>query len=156
MLALAAGLAAVLLVTVFGLLIADFSDVEYWKKLGYPGVLLFSFIGAVGMIFPVPGLVVVCGAGGLELNPIVVGLLGGAGEAAGEISGYAIGYGGRSVFERRSLFHRIRRLMRTHGTLVVFLVSVIPNPLFDAVGIVAGGTNFPLRRFFVTVWVGRR
>ena len=45
--------------------------------------------------------------------------------------------------------------MERRGLLLIFLVSVIPNPFFDVVGIAAGGVRFPLRRFMLTVWVGK-
>ena len=153
--ALLVGLGLVVGVTIAWLISADYSDIEYWKTLGYPGVLLVTFVGAVGMILPVPGLAAVCGAGGLELNVIGVGLLAGIGETAGELSGYAIGYGGRSVVERRKLYRKITGWMERRGTLVIFLLSAVPNPFFDVVGIAAGGTGYGLRRFVVVVWTGK-
>ena len=107
------------------------------------------------MVFAIPGLVAVCGAGGLELNPIVLGLLSGAGEAVGELSGYAIGFGGKSVVERSELYQTVRRLIVRRGMVVLFVVSIIPNPIFDLIGIVAGGVNFPVRKFLMAVWAGK-
>ena len=154
-LVLGGGLVVVVGIAAFSALRADVTDVEYWRTLGYPGVLLFSLIGSGAMVLPIPGLVAVCGASGIELNPVVVGLLSGIGEAVGELSGYAIGFGSRGAVERRPLYHTVRRWMRRRGTLVLFLVSVVPNPIFDVVGLAAGGTHFPLRRFLVTVWLGK-
>ena len=152
---LGAGLASVLAVTLVTVLFADVTDVEFWRKIGYPGVFVFSVLGSAGVVFAIPGLVAVCGAGGLELNPIVLGLLSGAGEAMGELSGYAIGFGGKSVVERSELYQTVRRLIIRRGMVVLFVVSIIPNPIFDLVGIVAGGVNFPVRKFLVTVWAGK-
>ena len=155
LLALTAGLGVVIGVTVVSLLNADITDVEYWKALGYPGVFFFSLFGSGTMVFPLPGLVAVCGAGGLELNLIGVGLLAGTGETIGELTGYAIGYGGRGVVQRRRLYYLVRLLMIRRGVPILFLVSLIPNPLFDVVGIAAGATRFPLTRFLATVWIGK-
>lgn len=155
LLVLLAGLGAVIAVTALWLLVADISRVEYWKALGYPGVFSLSFLGSAAMVLPVPGLIAVCGAGGLELNLIAVGLLSGVGETLGEISGYAIGYGGRTVIERRSFYDRIAQWMERRGALVIFIVSLIPNPVFDVVGIAAGGLRFPLVRFLAIVWLGK-
>lgn len=152
---LGAGLASVLAVTLVTVLFADVTDVEFWRKIGYPGVFVFSVLGSAGVVFAIPGLVAVCGAGGLELNPIVLGLLSGAGEAVGELSGYAIGYGGKSVIERSELYHTVRRLILRRGMVVLFVVSIIPNPIFDLIGIVAGGVSFPVRRFLIAVWAGK-
>jgi membrane protein YqaA with SNARE-associated domain len=152
--ALLLGLGLVAGATAAWLVGADITEVEYWKALGYPGVLIVSFVGAVGLVLPVPGLAAVCGAGGLDLNVIGVGLLAGLGNAAGEISGYAIGYGGRSVVERRAFYVTLRTWMERRGALLIFIASTIPNPLFDLVGIAAGGTRYPVGRFLLVVAAG--
>ncbi len=144
-----------LTVTLITILFSDITDLDFWKRVGYPGVLFFSFIGSAGIVFTVPGLIAVCGAGGLELNPIILGLLSGVGEAVGELSAYAIGFGGKGVIERRKLYHTLRRLIVRRGTVMLFVVSIIPNPFFDIVGIVAGGVNYPIRRFLIIVWAGK-
>ena len=148
-LALIGGVSALLLLS------GSLSDIE---SLGYPGVFLLSFLGSFAMVLPVPGLIAVCGAGGIELNPLLVGLLSGTGETIGEISGYGVGYGGRGVFENsrfRAVIDKLEVWMKRRGTLVLFLVSVIPNPVFDLVGIAAGGARFPVARFFGIVFVGK-
>ena len=149
------GLGAVAGVTAAWLLAGDVSDVERWKDLGYPGVFFLNFLSSVTLVLPVPGFLGLCGAASLLLNPLALGLLAGMGETIGELSGYAIGYGGRSVIENRRFYARIRTWMERQGTVVIFLVSVVPNPIFDLVGIVAGGVRFPLPRFLVTVWAGK-
>ena len=152
---LVAGLGGVTGVTVAWLLSGNLSDVERWKDLGYPGVFVLNFLSSVSLVLPVPGLFGLCGAASLMLNPLALGLLAGVGETLGEISGYAIGYGGRSVVENRRFYARIRTWMERRGTAVIFLVAVVPNPVFDVVGIAAGGVRFPLHRFLLTVWVGK-
>ena len=89
------------------------------------------------------------------LEPAIVGLLSGIGEATGELSGYAIGYGAHGALEKRRFYQWTRRWMEHRGTLALFVVSIIPNPIFDVVGIAAGSTRFPLARFFITVWIGK-
>ena len=106
------------------------------------------------MLLPVPGLLSICGVS-IVLNPAVVGLLGGVGETAGELSGYAVGYGSQGVIARRRFYATVATWMQRRGTLVLFLASAIPNPLFDVVGIAAGATRFPLVRFLAIVWVGK-
>ena len=128
-------------------------DVD-WETLGYPGVFLLSFLGSVSMVLPVPGLLSLCGAGAL-LNPYVAGILAGVGESIGELSGYAVGYGGKAVVQEHALYRRVRVWMGRRGALVIFLVSLIPNPVVDVVGIAAGATRFPLSRFLGIVLVGK-
>ena len=125
-----------------------------WRDLGYPGVFLLSFLGSFSMVLPVPGLISLCASGGF-LNPYVAGLFAGVGEAIGELSGYAVGYGGKAVVEKHAFYQRVQVWMERRGTLVIFLVSVIPNPIVDVVGIAAGATRYPLFRFLGVVLAGK-
>ena len=104
---------------------------------GYPAVFFLSLLGSAAMVVPVPGLLSVC-ALSLELIPAVVALVAAFGESIGELTGYAVGYGGRRVIERRGFYLRVSRWMENRGTLAIFLVSIIPNPFFDVIGIAAG------------------
>ena len=45
--------------------------------------------------------------------------------------------------------------MRRRGWLVLFLVSLVPNPIFDIVGIAAGALHYPVWRFLGLVWAGK-
>ena len=45
--------------------------------------------------------------------------------------------------------------MERRGVLVMFVMSVIPNPLFDIAGAAAGVVRMPLGRFFLAVLAGR-
>ena len=152
--ALIFGVGVVLAVSAAWLLSGDVSDVQRWKDLGYPGVFFLSFLASVSLVLPVPGLVSLCGVS-LLLNPLALGLLAAVAETLGEISGYAIGYGGSTVVERRTIYQKIRGWMERRGVLVIFIVSAIPNPIFDLVGIAAGGVRFPITRFLVTVLAGK-
>jgi membrane protein YqaA with SNARE-associated domain len=128
------------------------------KLAGYPGVFFLALFGAVSMVLPVPGLVSVCGLS-VALNPFALGVLSGLGESLGESSAYAVGYGGDTVFDRFAFYRKLRPIVRgwmeKRGTLVVFLVSVIPNPIVDVVGIAAGSVHFPFRRFLLIVFIGK-
>ena len=150
-------LRVVVLVVVLGSLLALWllrESLQDLKVVGYPGVFLFSFLGSFSMVLPVPGLLSVCGVA-ILLNPVAVGLVAGVAETLGETSGYAVGYGGRAVIENRRFYRRLSAWMRRRGSLILFLVSVIPNPVVDIVGITAGGLRFPITRFLLVVWVGK-
>ena len=121
---------------------------------GYPGVFLLSLLGSVSMALPVPGLLSVCGTS-VVLDPFLVGVVAGVGETIGEASGYGLGYGGGSVVERHRAYPKVKRWMEERGALVIFAVSVIPNPVFDVVGVAAGAVRYPLLRFFGIVLLGK-
>lgn len=124
------------------------------KVVGYPGVFVLSFLGSVSMLLPVPGLISLCGVS-ILLNPLVLALMASTGETIGELSGYAVGYGGGSVIERQRFYTKLKSWMESRGVLVILLVSIIPNPLFDIVGITAGAVKFPILRFLAAAWVGK-
>lgn len=153
--ALIFGVGVVVTVSATVIFSGDVTSLGYWRTLGYPGIFVLSFLGSVALVIPVPGLIAVCGAGSIDLNPITVGLLAGLAETVGELSGYAIGYGGHTVFEKRKFYTKVHEWMERRGILVLFVASIIPNPVFDVVGIIAGGLRFPLLRFLGTVLVGK-
>ncbi|SVA97131.1 uncharacterized protein METZ01_LOCUS149985 [marine metagenome] len=153
--ALCAGVIAVGVVFGVWMFVGGASNVSWWKALGYPGVFLLSLLASGGMVFPIPSLAATCGAAGLELNLFAVGILSGLGEAIGELSGYAIGYGGRSVIQGRKLYIRVREWMSRWGMPIILIVSIIPNPVFDFVGIAAGALKYPVKRFLLIVWIGK-
>ena len=153
--ALVLGIFAVSLVFVIWMFVGGLSNSDWGKALGYPGVFFLSLLASGGMVFPIPSLAATCGAAGLDLNLIIVGVLAGLGETLGELVGYSIGFGGQSVVQRRRIYKRARTWMIRWGIGVLLILSIIPNPIFDFVGIAAGALRYPMKRFLVTVWVGK-
>mgnify|MGYP001145940797 FL=1 len=121
---------------------------------GYAGVFLIGLLGNATVIFPVPSLAVVFAGGGV-LNPLLVGLVSGVGEPLGELTGYLAGYGGRAVIEDGARFERIKLWMERRGFLTLFVLSAIPNPVFDLAGIAAGMVRFPVGKFLLACWLGK-
>ncbi len=151
-----------LLLTFFAIGFFYFSaDISNLKSYGYAGVFLINVIGAASILLPSPAAASVFSGGALLKDflgvPafIWVGLVAGLGEAIGEFSGYAAGYGGRIVIEQRPEYERVHRWMERRGFLTMFLMSTVPNPIFDLVGIAAGAVRMPLRRFFLAVLAGK-
>ena len=155
LIALVLGIIAVSVVFVVWMFVGGLSNSDWWKTLGYPGVFFLSLLASGGMVFPIPSLAATCGAAGLDLNLIVVGILAGLGETLGELVGYSIGFGGQSVVQRRSIYKRAKAWMVKWGVGVLLILSIIPNPIFDFVGIAAGALRYPIKRFLIIVWVGK-
>lgn len=137
------------------------TDIENLRSYGYVGLFLVNVIGAASILLPSPAAASVVGAGGLFDDLfgvpafVLVGLVAGTGEAIGEFSGYAAGYGGRVAVEQRPAYIRIKRWMERRGTITMFLLSTIPNPVFDIAGLAAGAVEMPVRRFFLATWSGK-
>jgi len=125
-----------------------------FSQAGYAGVALTALVASGGLVIPVPALATACAAGAL-LNPWIVALVAGGAEGIGELTGYYLGYSGQGILSGRALYIRIEDWMRRRGWLALFLVSLVPNPIFDFVGIAAGALRYPLWRFLIVVWTGK-
>jgi len=137
------------------------TDVSNLRSYGYFGVFVINVVGAASILLPSPAAASVLGGGAL-LDDFLgvpawfwVGIVAGLGEAIGEFSGYAAGYGGRVFIEARPSYARVRRWMERRGALTLFLMSTVPNPAFDIVGLAAGAVQMPMRRFFFSVLAGK-
>lgn len=168
-------LGLVVLVPSVGLLIVtlvvpDLTD--RLEGLGYAGVFLANLASTATVFIPVPGLTA---AGqtliitqGKELNPIIVGLLGGTGMALGEVTAYAAGAAGsEAAQEGRFRAPRLVRpaverligwvdwLMDHYGFVTLLVLSAIPNPAFELAGLTAGATRMNFWRFMIAVLIGK-
>ncbi len=153
---------SVLLMTVFAIAFFYFStEISDLKSYGYGGLFLINLVGAASILLPLPTGVSVLGAGALLESFLGVpafvwiGLVAGLGQAIGELTGYAAGYGGRIAIENRPIYERVRRWMERRGLITMFLMSSIPNPLFDIAGMAAGAVRMPVGRFFIAVLAGK-
>jgi uncharacterized membrane protein YdjX (TVP38/TMEM64 family) len=152
----------VVLITIFAFAFFYFQvEVSRLKDYGYVGVFLINFIGAASIFLPTPAAASTVG-GGAILNSylgiptfVLVGVVAGFAEALGEFTGYAAGYGGRIMVQERPEYQWLQRWMERRGTLIMFLMSIIPNPFFDIAGAAAGVVRMPLGRFFLAVLAGK-
>lgn len=148
-------LLVILLVLAISVAIYAFRDqFSELAAIGYSGIFLVSLLGNATIILPAPSLALVF-AMGSALPPVLVGLAAGAGEALGELTGYAAGFAGRAVIEDYRTYKRLAAWMQRRGGITVFVLSVIPNPFFDLAGIAAGTLRYPLWRFLLFCWLGK-
>jgi membrane protein YqaA with SNARE-associated domain len=153
------GVLTVLLAIAFSLLVV-YLTTRYHAELrglgraGYLGLFLISILGNATIIIPAPVFVVACAAG-MIYGPLVVGLISGLGSAIGELTGYYAGYGGSSVIPEGKLYEKLAQFMREHGILAIFILAVVPNPLFDVGGMIAGILKMPVLRFLFAAWIGK-
>ena len=124
--------------------------------LGYPGVFLVSMIWNSTVLVPIPSFWTYFFLGAI-FHPALVGLAGGSGASVGELTSYLAGYSGRVILERRRLkiYTRVENWIKKWGFIVVFGFNLVPFFPFDLVGIAAGATRFPLRKFFLACFLGR-
>jgi membrane protein DedA with SNARE-associated domain len=146
---------------------------EAWfGDLGYAGIFLANLASTATVFVPVPGLTAAAQAlivsSGQILSPVGVGIVGGLGMAIGEVTAYVAGMAGSVVAREEGLkpparlkpiVDRIVRwvdwLMDHYGMATLFILSVIPNPVFEVAGLTAGATRFPFWRFMAAVTPGK-
>ena len=145
------------------------SDLERW---GLLGVFVANFLGNAAIIVPVPALGVV----GQALivtqadthNFVLVALVGGVAMTLGEITAYSTGTCGRALSSNRLMplqnrFEKLARrpadvvskIMLRYGIPTLFVLSVIPNPVFEFAGIAAGATRMNFWHFLAAVGLGK-
>ena len=125
-----------------------------FKAYGYPGLFLVNLIGNATLFLPAPVLAVVFAAGS-SLMPPLIGLTAGSGAALGELTGYLAGFSGSAAIENQARYVRMRQWMKRWGIWLIFVLSLVPNPLFDMAGITAGALHVQLWRFLLACWAGK-
>jgi membrane protein YqaA with SNARE-associated domain len=128
--------------------------VQELKQYGYAAVFLVGLVSNATLILPVPGLAVSSVMGGV-LNPWVVGVVGGVSQALGELTGYMAGYSGQTWVDENRTYDRLVHWIQRYGVLVIFVLAVIPNPVFDVGGMIAGALRLPLWKFLASCTAGK-
>ena len=128
--------------------------IQELQRYGYLAVFLTGLISNATLILPVPGLAVSSIMGSV-FNPWLVGLVGGVGQALGELTGYMAGYSGQTLVDENPVYDRLTTWMHRHGALTIFVLALIPNPVFDLGGIAAGALRFPLWKFLASSACGK-
>jgi len=124
------------------------------KTYGYLGAFIISVIFNATLILPVGNILILAALGATMPSPVVVGLVGGAGAAIGEITGYIAGRSGRGLVAKSHMYNRVEGWVQRWGAMPIFVFSLVPF-VFDLVGIAAGALRFPFWKFFVVCWLGR-
>ena len=151
-----------LVLAAFGILIWLTSDpvrreaVEDLVKspIGLLVLFVLAALSSATLILPAPGLALTAIAGAAG-DPIAVGIVAGLGQAAGELTGYAAGWSGRSFLPDTPTTNRLSSLLQRRGLIVIFVLALVPNPLFDLAGIAAGVIRMPVLGYFTAAAAGK-
>ncbi len=128
--------------------------VEKLEGYGYLGAFLISLTLNATVILPAGNIFIISAFGAALPSATVVGLVGGAGAAIGEITGYMAGYSGRGIAQKSKMYSRVEGWVRRWGAMTIFIMSLVPF-IFDLAGIAAGVLRFPFWKFFLLCWLGR-
>jgi membrane protein DedA with SNARE-associated domain len=142
-----------------------------FDALGYAGIFLANFLSTATVFIPVPGLLAIGHAlivsGAASFSPLAAGLVGGLGMGLGETSAYMAGLIASEASRQteaeppkwlRPIVDRVigavSWLMRNYWVPTLFVLSVIPDPVFEFAGITAGATRVGFRPFMAVVVSG--
>jgi membrane protein YqaA with SNARE-associated domain len=127
-----------------------------YGALAYPILFVVQTLMAATLFLPAPGLAFVVAAGAV-LDPLWVGIVAGLGSATGELTGYLLGYYGRRAVptDTSRIWRLTERGFRRWGFIALIVIAFIPNPAFDALGILAGSLRYPLGRFWLSTAAGK-
>jgi membrane protein YqaA with SNARE-associated domain len=132
------------------------NSISEFAEFGYLGAFVISLLGSATILVPVPGWAVV-GALSKTLDPLLLGVLAGAGSAIGELTAYLFGNGfAQIVLEKRKKdFEKYGQMIRENDFWAIFVLSFLPNPLFDVAGLAAGAAKVHWARFLLFCALGR-
>lgn len=125
---------------------------NYW----YFGIFLIGFLSSASLFLPVPTFVLIF-ALSQTFDPLLLGIIAGAGAAVGELVAYALGYGGKELFLKKheeKLKVIEKSFKKYHPALVIFVFAVTPLP-FDIIAILCGVIKYPLKKFFLPLLLGK-
>ena len=136
--------------------------IAYWENIsraqnyGYLGVFIINIFAGAVVVVPVPGIIVVFALGS-KLNPVLVGAAAGLGEAIGGLTIYLAGYGGHRAIKsiNSRITYKFEDWIQRRGSVAIFLMSAVINPLYYPFIAVAGMMRFGLLKFFFLSWAGK-
>jgi membrane protein YqaA with SNARE-associated domain len=134
----------------------QFENPSRFGVLAYPILFVMQALVSATIFLPAPG-VAVAAAAGTFLHPLWAGIAAGLGSATGELTGYFLGYYGRKAVptDTSRLWRLAERGFQRWGFVAIFVLAMIPNPVFDALGILAGGLRYPVMRFWLASAAGK-
>jgi membrane protein YqaA with SNARE-associated domain len=128
------------------------------STLGYLGIFVINFASSATFFISSPAFLTVI-SGGHLYSPLNVATIAALGASLGDMIGFLFGHSGRHLAKKKLDKHKSIRFLEKHfhrhGMLIIFLLAIIPNPFFDAIGILAGVLNYPPLKFFSIMLVGR-
>ena len=134
---------------------------DFFKEsmsLGLLGIFLVNFISGASFFVSAPAFLTVI-SGGSIYPPVLVALISSMGATLGDMVNYLFGFSGRHLINhhlsKKKWFIFLEKHFKKHGNWLLFLFAVIPNPIFDMIGLIAGIFGYSSYKFFIIVAVGR-
>jgi membrane protein DedA with SNARE-associated domain len=127
-------------------------------NLGYPGILLITFLISLLVFVPIPYIpVLILALFSSRLDPNLIALSSAIGVTLGRSVIFFASYRGRALIDNSTLKRMapLQRLLAKYGSLVSFVAAVTPIPPDDIVIILLGISKFSLLKFILTTFGGK-
>lgn len=127
-------------------------------NLGYPGILLITFVISVLVFVPVPYIpILILALFTSKLDPNLIALSSAIGVTLGRSVIFFASYRGRSLIDNSTLKRMapLQRLLAKYGSLVSFGAAITPIPPDDIVIILLGISKFSPSKFVLTTFGGK-
>ena len=154
-------------------IIINWEYVSRFEPHSYIGLFLISVLAGAPIPILTPGILITFALGSI-LNPVLVGVVAGLGNALGNILTYWAGHGGLRFFStlrnisqvsdsdsgrigrffRKIKGSRLLGIVNRQGMVSIFLLSIIPNPLLTPMILSLGAVRFNFMKFLLACWAG--
>jgi membrane protein DedA with SNARE-associated domain len=127
-------------------------------NLGYPGILLITFLISLLVFVPIPYIpILILALFSSRLDPNLIALSSAIGVTLGRSVIFFASYRGRALIDNSTLKRMapLQRLLAKYGSLVSFVAAVTPIPPDDIVIILLGIAKFNLLKFILTTFGGK-
>lgn len=127
-----------------------------FRSLGLLGIFLVNLIGSATLFLPAPAIASVV-AGAVIYPALAVALVASLGAGLGDMVGFLLGRSSKELLLRSQnrMYLLVQDVFRRYGGVAVMVIAFIPNPFFDAIGIVAGVFSYSPYKFFFWTFLGR-
>ena len=147
--------AVLILIIVLSIIIFLFRyKIENISDLSYIGLFIVCLLANATVLLPSPSLMIAATCA-LIMNPILVALFAALGSTVGELVGYVFGKITQDVSPQFQKFITWLNSKVRNDTILVFVLALLPLPLFDVVGVYSGGKKMNLVQFCVACLVGK-
>ncbi len=150
---------ALLILLGFILFLPVFFQVRFHslRSFGLVGVFFINLFGSATIFLPAPGLLSV-GISATQSDPLLVAIIGALGASIGEGTTFLFGYTSNKLLdlEKHKFIKKFKKnVFDKYGNAVILFFAFTPNPLFDGIGMIAGLSKFPVKKFLILTFIGR-
>lgn len=144
----------VLIIVLSILIFINKDKLQNVSSTSYLGLMGLCFLANSTVLLPAPSLMIAASCA-LILNSWLVAVFAALGSSLGEFVGYAFGTISKEISPRlQVLLDKLLSKIKNKN-LFVFILALLPLPLFDVVGIYSGGTKMNPIKFFFSCYIGK-